>query len=171
MKRYLPYIAVLGLLVGLNFVRWHAPTPVSGSGNVRHSSFTGADYHVRVSSIAAQESATPRDLFFGESPAAALHRPIAAKVHPVQPAGPAPKSAEELQEEAARAELATLKVTGIAFRGGKGQAYITAGEESFVVKSGDRIVDRFDVLEITPEYVSLKDPATSVGAKVPLQGE
>jgi hypothetical protein len=171
MKRYFPYLAVLVLLVGLNFVHWAAPQSVSDSSGSRHDSFTVADYQVRVSPSAAQESERPRDLFFGAVAAPAAHHPVASRARPIQPPEPPPKTAEELQEEAARAELAVLKVTGIAFRGGKGQAYITAGEESYVVKAGDRIADRFDVLEITSEYVSLKDPATSVGAKVPLQGE
>jgi len=171
MKRYLPYLVVLGLLVGLNFVHWRMPESVRDSSTSRHDSFTSTDYQVRVSSGAAQESEAPRDLFFGAAASPVAHRPVAVRARPIQPPEPPPKTAEELQEEAARAELAALKVTGIAFRGGKGQAYITAGEESYVVKAGDRIAERFDVLEITAEYVSLKDPTTSVGAKVPLQGE
>lgn len=170
MKRYLPYVAVLAVLVGLNLLRWHSPEALGHSHEPGHERLQASDYRVRVMSASVSEDEKPRDLFYSESVPPVVHA-VAARAHPVGPPPPPPKTPEELQEEAARAQLATIRVSGIAFRGGKGQAFLTAGEESYVVKTGDRVADRFDVLEITSDYVSLKDPATSVGAKVPLQGD
>ena len=170
MRRYFPYAAVLAVLAGLNVLRWHSPEALTHARESNHGQLQASDYRVRVMSASVSEDEKPRDLFYGETAAPIVHA-VAARAHPVGPPPPPPKTPQELQEEAARAQLATIRVSGIAFRGGKGQAFLTAGEETYVVKTGDRVADRFDVLEITSDYVSLKDPATSVGAKVPLQGE
>jgi len=170
MKRYFPYVALLVVLAGLNVLRWHSPEALGRASESNHGQLQASDYSVRVMSASASEEEKPRDLFYGEIAAPVIHT-VAARTHPVAPPQPPPKTPGELQEEAARAQLATIRVSGIAFRAGKGQAYITAGDDSYVVKAGDRVADRFDVLEITSDYVSLQDPATSVGAKVPLQGE
>jgi hypothetical protein len=170
MKRYFPYVAVLVALFGLNLLRWRTPEALGHARGSGHEPLLVSDYRVKVMSASVSADEKPRDLFYSEIAAPVAH-PVVARARPLTPPEPPPKTPQELQEEAARAQLATIKVTGIAFRGGKGQAYLTAGEESYLVKAGDRIADRFDVLEITSEYVSLKDPATSVGAKVPLQGE
>jgi hypothetical protein len=170
MKRYFPYVAALVVLAGLNLLRWRSPEALGHARGPGHEQLQVSDYRVKVMSASVSEDEKPRDLFYGEIAVPVVHA-VAARAHPVAPPEPPPKTPQELQEEAARAQLAALRVTGIAFRGGKGKAYLTAGEESYVVKAGDRVADRFDVLEITSEYVSLKDPATSVGAKVPLQGE
>jgi hypothetical protein len=170
MKRYFPYVGVLVVLFGLNLLRWRTPEALGHARGLGHESLQVSDYRVKVMSASVSADEKPRDLFYSEIVAPVV-RPVAARARPVTPPEPPPKTPQELQEELARSQLATIKVTGIAFRGGKGQAYLTAGEESYLVKAGDRIADRFDVLEITSEYVYLKDPSTSVGAKVPLQGE
>ena len=170
MKRYFPYIAVLVALAGLNLLRWRAPEALGHARGPGHEPLQVSDYRVQVMSASASADEKPRDLFYSEIVTPVVHA-ATARAHPVTPPGPPPKTPQELEEEAANAQLAAIKVTGIAFRGGKGQAYLTAGEDSYLVKTGDRIADRFDVLEVTAEYVSLKDPATGVGAKVPLQGE
>jgi hypothetical protein len=169
-KRYFPYVAVLFVLAGLNLVRWRAPEALGHARGPGHEPLQVSDYRVKVMSVSASADEKPRDLFYSESAAPVVHA-VAARARPLTPPEPPPKTPQELQEEAARAQLAAIRVTGIAFRGGKGQAYLTSGEDSYLVKAGDRIADRFDVMEITSEYVSLHDPSTSVGAKVPLQGE
>jgi hypothetical protein len=169
MRRYLPYIAAVVLLGGLNLWRWQAPLAKRLDGSAVQGRFDPADYRLRATSTAAVADVKARDLFYG--PAAAPPARVAAvKVRPVTPEPPR-KTPEELAEEDAQRELALIRVTAIAFRGGKGQAFVTAGADSFVVKPGDRIGERFDVVDITPDYVSVRDPGTSVGAKVPLQGE
>jgi hypothetical protein len=170
MKRYFPYVAVLVVLVSLNLLRWRSPEALGRAPGPSHDPLQVGDYQVRVMSASVSEDEKPRDLFYSETAAPVVHA-VAARARPVVPPQPPPKTPQELEEEAAHAQLAAIKVTGIAFRGGKGQAFITAGEESYVVRTGDRVAERFDVLEITSDSVFLKDPATHVGAKVPLQGE
>jgi hypothetical protein len=86
------------------------------------------------------------------------------------PSGPPPKTVGQIAEEEAQVEFAGFIVSGIAFQGGKGQAYITKGDASFVVKAGDKIGDRIQVQEIARDSVSLLDSRTQITRQIALQG-
>lgn len=168
MKRYLPYILVAGGLLALNVGKWvlgsdpaHVQEPSSSPERIE-----AQDFALRVAQPATSENAKSRDLFFVKA------APVVARAVPraVVPVGPPPKTPEELAQEQAASELARLNVTGIAFRNGKGQAFVTRGEESFVVKTGDKVAERFEVTAISADYVSLRDSATGMEKQITLQG-
>jgi hypothetical protein len=167
-KRYLPYILIAGALLALNVGKW-----VLGSdpAHVQEQSsqpdrVTAKDFALRVAQPGASDPAKSRDLFFAKS------APVAVRAAPraVAPAGPPPKTPEELAQEQAAIELARLNVTGIAFRNGKGQAFVTRGEESYVVKTGDKVAERFEITAISADYVSLRDTETGMEKQITLQG-
>ncbi|HVQ14046.1 MAG TPA: hypothetical protein VMS40_10660 [Vicinamibacterales bacterium] len=168
MKRYFPYIAIAVVLVALNVGKWiFAEDPARASEQAASSERMNPQHFVlRVSPAAPREKEAVRDLFFARPPPAAVVKTSRA----LQPAGPPPKTPEELAAEQAQSEFARLGVTGIAFRNGKGQAYVTRGEESFVVKVGDRVAERFEVMSISADYVSLRDTETGIEKQVTLQG-
>jgi hypothetical protein len=167
-KRYLPYILIAGGLLALNVGKW-----VFGSDPARVQEqassperITPQEFALRVARPAAQDNAKARDLFFAKAAPVAVR----ASARPAPPPGPPPKTPEELAQEQAQSELARLSVTGIAFRNGKGQAFVMRGEESFVVKTGDKVAERFEVTSISADYVSLRDTETGLEKQVTLQG-
>jgi hypothetical protein len=167
-KRYLPYVLIAGGLLALNVGKW-----VRGSdpGRAQEQAsiperITPKDFALRVATPAAQDNAKTRDLFFVKAAPVVVR----ASARPAPPPGPPPKTPEELAQEQAQSELARLSVTGIAFRNGKGQAFVTRGDESFVVKAGDKVVERFEVTAISADYVSLRDTETGLEKQVSLQG-
>jgi Tfp pilus assembly protein PilP len=87
------------------------------------------------------------------------------------PPGPPPKTPEEIAEEAARAELGQLRLVGVVFRGEKGQAFLVKGDQLYMVQTGGRVGDRFQVESIRPESIQLKDPATRVTGSIPVSGK
>lgn len=84
--------------------------------------------------------------------------------------GPPPKTKEQLAEEAARAELASIKCVGIAFRGGKGQAFMSIGGQTKLVSEGGKIGQRFIVERISTNAVDVRDPRTGVTGHIALSG-
>ena len=167
MKRYVPYILVAVALLGLNIGRWVITgDPAHASEDAKVSDqIAPRDLVLRVAPAVQPDRAPVRDLFFAKPAPVALRAS-----RPVQPAGPPPKSAEQLAAEEAQSELARLNVTGIVFRNGKGQAYVTRGEESFVVQAGDRVAERFEVETISADYVSVRDIQTGIEKQISLQG-
>jgi Tfp pilus assembly protein PilP len=106
-----------------------------------------------------------RDLFQPKLPPAPppVKKPVVTE--------PPPKTPEQLAEEAARAELAQIKVMGIVFRGTKGQAFLLKGDQTYLVQAGEKVGERFQVVEIRTDSVQLKDPVTQVGGQLPVSGK
>ena len=84
---------------------------------------------------------------------------------------PPPKSLEELEHEAAQAELAQFRCVGVAFRGGRAQAFLVKGGETFLASPGDKVGNRFIVDKIAPDAVSLQDPNTGVAGQIAVSGK
>jgi Tfp pilus assembly protein PilP len=87
------------------------------------------------------------------------------------PPPPPPKTPEQLEEEAARAELTQIKLVGVVFRGDKGQAFLVKGDQTYMVSVGEKVGDRFTVDAVTADSVQLKDPRTSVSGQIPVSGK
>jgi hypothetical protein len=160
--------AVAATLLGLNLVKWLiASDPADASETaIAGGRMQPKDFALRVVAEKPGVATAGRDLFFGK-PVVVAAKPV---VRAAVPAGPPPKTEEELAQERAQAEFARLGVTGIAFRNGKGQAYVTKGDESFVVKPGDRVAERFEVVSVSADYVSLRDTETGLERQITLQG-
>ncbi|MGH8720990.1 MAG: hypothetical protein ACREU4_03330, partial [Burkholderiales bacterium] len=87
------------------------------------------------------------------------------------PVGPPPKTPEQLAEEAARDELRQLKLVGVVFRGGKGQAFVVKGDQAYMVHAGEKVGERFRVEAIAPDGIQLLDPASRVNGQIPVSGK
>ena len=118
-----------------------------------------------LSSGTRSERTASRDLFRPKYKKS-KQKPKVAKIQ-----GPPPKSAKQLAEEAARAELGTIKCVGIVFRGNRGQAFMEIGDQRYLVSVGDKAGNRFVVERITTEAVYVRDPQTQVSGQIPVAGK
>jgi hypothetical protein len=156
------------LLTGVNLWYWWPRNP--SEPKMSHSSaphrFLAEDFTIRSAPTAENRYKAPRrDLF---QPKAAP-KPAPKKIDVPPP--PPPKTPEELAVEAARAELAQIKLVGVVFRGGKGQAYFVKGEQAYLASEGDMIGERFKVETIAADSVKLNDPKTNVAGTMPVSGK
>jgi hypothetical protein len=90
---------------------------------------------------------------------------------PAADPGPPPKTAEQIAEEAAQAELKQIKLVGVVFRGEKGQAFLVKGDQLYMVHAGGKVGERFLVEAIGADSIQLKDPATRVLGQIPVSGK
>jgi hypothetical protein len=170
--RYL-WLAIAILMLGvLNLWQWKAP---AGATRERGRAIAGAvrpdDLQLKVGLAAADSARTSRNLFQPRLPAPVA--PARKKVEPKVEAPPPPpaKTPEQLAEEAARAELGQIKLVGVVFRGEKGQAFLVKGDQVYMVNTGGKVGERFEVEAIRPDSIQLKDPATRVNGQIPVSGK
>jgi hypothetical protein len=173
-RRYLVLVLAIALLGVLNAWHW---APAGGPARERTAAGPGGvraeDLRLRVGLATGEPSRSTRDLFrmrLPPPPPAPPPEPVAVKVIEPPP-GPPPKTPEQLAEEAARAELGQLRLVGVVFRGEKGQAFLVKGDQLYMVQTGGRVGDRFQVESIAPESIQLKDPATRVTGSIPVSGK
>jgi hypothetical protein len=174
-RRYGFLVAAVAVLLVLNLWQWKAP---SGNGNARArgaaaaGGFRAEDFQLKVGLAMAEPARAARNLFQPKLPPAPPPAPVkVVETKPEPPPGPPPKSAEEIAEEASRAEIAQIKLVGVVFRGDKGQAFLVKGEQVFMVHTGGKVGDRFQVEAISPDGIQLKDPATRVTGQIPVSGK
>lgn len=163
-------VAVVVLtLAALNIWRWWPAGSSKPSGptwTVSSSTpFRPEDFDIRVLPSDPPGS-IQRDLFRSRPVTKPVIKPASTK----EPQVPV-KSPEELEREAAQAELAQFRCVGVAFRGGRAQAFLTKGGETFLVSPGDKVGNRFIVDTIVPDAVSLQDPNTGVAGKIAVSGK
>ncbi len=95
-----------------------------------------------------------RNPFALETPRAAAVPAAAAPPAPSEPAGPPP-----------------VPLTSLGFAekaGGVREAYVSDGEEIYVVHEGDTFAKRFKVLKITPSFVEVEDEALRRTIQLPI---
>lgn len=168
-RRQTVFLAIILLLAGLNIWHWWPRAGeiprMEAAASARH--FTTEDFALKMPPGIEGKHARPRrDLF---RPKTVVMRPVPKKAN--NPSVPPPKTPEQLEEEAARAELAQIRLVGVVFRGDKGQAYLVRGDEAYMVFAGDKVGSRFTVEAIVADAVELRDPATNVGGKIPISGK
>lgn len=177
------FAGVIIVLIALNVWRWwpdEKPTRSAGPGPVASSTAEQLRLSLKVTGDASAPAAV-RDIFQSREPSLPA-LPVAkpevepvVQVVPVEPPPPVvieppPKSPEQIAEEAARAELSQIKLVGVIFRNAKGQAYLSKGDQTYLVSLGDSVA-RFTVTSITAESVKLFDSQTQVGAEIPVLGK
>lgn len=152
------------LLVLLNLWSWWPrSTQKTRAVSAPAGGFQPEDFRLKIEAMPEGGTAVAvRDLFQPKRPPP----PPAKKIE-----APPPKTPEELEEEAARAELAQFRVVGIVIRAGRAQAFLMKGDQSFMVSAGDRAGDRFTVESVGSDNVLLKDPRTSVSGQIPVSGK
>jgi hypothetical protein len=165
--------AAVAVLAALNVWHWSAgkssPRERTASGG---SAFGPADFRLKVGVASIAAGVAARDIFQPKlpppPPPPAPLKQVEVKVEPP----PAPvKTAQELAEEAARAEIGQIKLVGVAFRGGQAQAYLVKGEQAYLVQTGAKVGDRFRVEAISADGIQLLDPSTQVGGRIPVSGK
>ncbi len=168
MKRKYILLGVAALfLTLLNLWQWKSPENAGRDrGVVRSGNFRAEDFQLKVGFATAESARAGRNLFQPKLPP-----PPPVKKVEAPPPGPPPKTPEQLAEEAARAELGQIKLVGVVFRGDKGQAFLVKGDQLYMVQSGEKVGERFQVEAIRPDSVQLKDPATQVGGQIPVSGK
>lgn len=171
-------IGIVVLLVGLNAWRWwptqasikHASPPQSARTNVDN---------LRLAVNASENYALPlvtRNIFEAYQPPVILEPAtpppptVPVQVVPLSPPEPPPKTPEELEAEAARAELAQIRLVGVIIHDATIQAYLAKGDQTYMTKVGD-LASRFTVTEIKADRVRLHDARTQVGGEVFVLGK
>ena len=168
--RYLLLGLAVALLAALNVLRWFSPAP-SSRPQATASAYVPEDLRLRTGATTLERDRSGRDLFRPKlPPAPPAPKVVEAPPEPPPPAPP-PKTPQQLAEEAARDELRQLKLVGVVFRGGKGQAYVVKGDQAYLVQAGEKVGERFRVEAIAPEGIQLLDPASRVHGQIPVSGK
>jgi len=171
--RYLILAIAIALLGALNL--WQlAPARAPARERAIAGGLRAEDFQLRVGSAAADSARGGRDLFRMRlpPPPPPAPKPVEVKVEePPPPPGPPPKTPEQIAEEAAKAELGQVKLVGVVFRGERGQAFLVKGDQLYMVQTGGKVGERFQVESIRPDSIQLKDPATRVTGSIPVSGK
>lgn len=168
-RRYAVYLGLIALLVLVNLGRWwlHSGSGIEDSA-VRGKIMLPEDFRVRVNYPAASGEMR-RNLF---QPASASAATVAhggkTMAKAVMPYPPAPAHNEA---EAAGNRLGKLKLLGVVFRNGKGQAYLAQGKESAIAQVGDTVFGQFAIDRVAVEAVELRDLQTNTSRRIPVSGK
>ena len=167
-RRHAAYILIISLLLSINVWYWwpraRENPRMERSSTVRH--FQIQEFELKIPQGVEDKYTRPRrDLF----------QPKIVAIHPVSkksnsPPVPPPKTPEQLEEETARAELAQIKLVGVVFRGDRGQAFLTKGDQVYLAFPGDKVGERFTVETVATDTVQLKDLRTNVTGRIPISG-
>lgn len=169
-------IAVLALAAA-NLWQWGTPQEKPAERAAGPAGpFRADDFQLRVGFVAADAAPAARNLFQPKLPPPPpqpkkVEAPAPPPPPPPVPEGPPPKTAEQLAEEAAQAELKQIRLVGVVFRGDKGQAFLVKGDQLYMVNAGGKVGERFLVEAIRADSIQLKDPASRVLGQIPVSGK
>jgi len=165
MNRVRWMLLAVGALLAVNLWHWWPRDKMKGTRvSPPATRVTGGrleDYRLRAA-VDGGLTGPQRDLFRPKLPPP----PVVRKPRP-----PPPKSAQQLAEEAARAELAQIRLVGVAIRAGQGEAYLTVNGHAQHVRTGDKVGTRFVVESIFAEGILLRDPGTGVQGQLGVSGQ
>lgn len=166
MKHRTLFLVIAGVILALlNVWRWTVGSTARPAGPaiaIPGVETSADDLTLQVVSAATPGTSTVvRDLFRPKL-AAVKRAPRVVKKEPP------PKTPEQLAEEQARAELAQMKLLGVVFRAGQGEAFLLSNGATVAAQTGSRIGDRFVVERITPESIEVRDPQTQVSGQLAL---
>lgn len=114
-----------------------------------------------------------RDLFKMQNPAP---KPKPEPAAPAAPAEPAPppvpeKTPEEIAAELAREDLSKFRFLGyLNLTDGDRSLFLSKDGETFIVKSGDRVLKNYTIKDAGKDYVVLLDTITNVEVRIELSG-
>lgn len=164
-RRRTLYLGIIAVLIAGNVWRWLPHQEPSFGSSDRHH-FRPRDF-VLYAAPPSERMAAHRDLFAPKR--APAPRPAHVVLH-VAP--PRIKSPQELASDAARAELAAIKVLGIVIHGDKPVAYVTqGGSQTSIVRVGDVVGGHFTVTAISVGSVELEDTITNFRGRIPVSGK
>lgn len=162
-------IGAVAVLALLNAWRWLGDeSPQRASHGVSRAAVSAAELSVQGVS-AVEISPAVRNPF--QPKIVVVAAPVVtAPPPPPAPILPPPKTAEELEAEAARAELATIKLVGVVFKNDKPQAFLVKGDQMVIAVAGEIVAGRFTIDKITEDAVVLSDPKTAVSGRIAISG-
>jgi Tfp pilus assembly protein PilP len=167
-RRYL-LLALVAAALCLNLWYWWPASPLASVDKRSTGERWSLDaLRVNVAIEAEKSAPSRRDLF---QPRVAIVKAAPPPKAVTPPPAPPPKTPEEIAEEAARAELAQIKLVGIVFRGEAGEAFLVKGDQVYIVRNGQKVGERFAVESVGADTVSLKDPSTRVSGKLSVSGK
>ncbi len=110
-----------------------------------------------------------RDLFRMENPSPKPKPAPAAPAAPLAPEKTPEELAAELAVEASRADLSKFRFLGYLTDGDR-SLFLSKDGETFIVKSGDRLLKNYTIKDAGKDYVVLHDTVTGVEVRVELSG-
>jgi hypothetical protein len=178
-------IALIALINVYTYFKGEKPrtAPLTyGPGAVAASSVrTGvqsreADDPLQVFLVQRQEKfpGVSRDIFRMENPnpVRPIKKLITKPTHTVVLPPPVPqKTAEEIAADAAKLDLSKFRFLGYLTGAGKDSSLFLSKEgETFIARSGDRILKSYRIKEASKDSVVLQDTVTKVEVKIELSG-
>ena len=163
-RQYSVYLGLIALLAVVNLWRWW-PHPGTGTEEsaARGKVFLPEDFRLRVDLPAAIE---PRRNLF--QPRGGTFR--TNTTHARQGVAQPPVLSGQ-NEAIAEGGLGKLKLLGVVFRAGKGQAYLALDKESVIAHAGDTVLGQFAVDKIAVDAVELRDLKTNTIRRIPVSGK
>jgi hypothetical protein len=167
-RRYSIYFGLIALLIAANFARVWLDSGKGTRETVAHGKiFLPEDFRLRVDFPSVGEP--QRNLF---QPLGAP-RMIPAHVHQtkVKAVTQSALKFEKNEADLAADRLAKLKLLGVVFRGGKGQAYLGQDKESVIALAGDTVFGQFIISMIFVDAIELRDLKTNTTRRIPISGK
>lgn len=166
-RKHTVFVSIILLLLGANVWYWwpragEIPRMETPTGAGRYQT---EDFSLKIRSGGDDKHTRPRRNLF--QPKMAI---VQTNIKKINNPAPPPKTSEQLEEEAARTELSQIKLVGVVFRGDRGQAFLTKGDQVYLAFPGDKVGDRFAVESVTTDTVQLKDSKTNVTGRIPISG-
>lgn len=168
-RRYSIYLGLIALLVAINLARlWLYSGKVREDTVVHGKVFLPEDFRLRVDLPAAGEP--HRNLF---QPMSVTTRAATAHAGQARVKAMKPSPIKPVQNEAEPTvdKLGKLRLLGVVFRAGKGQAYLALDKETVIAFAGNTVFGQFVVARVTVDAVELRDLKTNTIRKIPVSGK
>lgn len=171
-RRHLIYGGLIALLAVVNVGRWWlGAAREDGASMARGKAFFPDDFRLRVATGSGQDG-PHRDLF-QQATSVAVRKPSPVAMvqpHVIRATATSVAQVPPDPPEAQAPGSARLKLLGVVFRDGKGQAYLAADKENVIAMSGDVVLGRYVVDRIAVDAVDLRDSKTNITTRVPVSG-
>ncbi len=167
-RQYRVYLILIAILLAVNLIRWGMQVmPWSGGTLSETDSFSPEDFNLYIAADATSKSAK-RDLF-----AVTGNRDAGKVLHVKRVASVVQKKTAEIavKPESSTTVQPRVKLLGVVFRSGVGQAFIADENESVLAHMGDRIFGHYSVDKIEVDAVDLKDLNSNLSRRIPLSGK
>jgi hypothetical protein len=159
-------------LIGLNIWHWWPENDVDEKGH-REDAQQLDRYNIEKIKLNTMrrefqgELQSGRDLFFTKKPESIKPAKPAKKIVKRKPK-PKQPSAFELAVREAQTELTKFSLIGIAERGGEREAFLVFMEETFIVRKGSDIKNKYIVTDIKPDNVEISVPELKIKKTIEL---
>lgn len=166
-RRYYIYVGLIALLVVINLGRWWLVSENDDEASAASSRvFQPEDFRLLVDLPA---TGNPRRNLFQQHSGAKRLMPTQNK--PASVVAQAPELPGQIEADAAADALGKLRLLGVVFRSGRGQAYLAMEKENVIAFAGDRVLGQFIVDKVDLDAVELRDLKSNINRRVPVSGK